>query len=144
MAKPFGNISLEQRYKSSLNDLEIKLIPEAATMPTSQVMSQFPNTINLGSRLTQPLLGTTNHLSEYFLSDQYTNYINIKPFGVQNQISTVKITTPNPVNQGSIQINTNLGIVNQGGTTITTPTYDSLLLEGTTLSNGVYLSLIHI
>lgn len=145
MAKLFNTISLEKRYKGSLNDIEIKQLPEAITMPTDVVNSSFRSTISLSNRLTQPLLGSTTHLPEYFLSDQHTDYLKIKKFGVYDQVSNIEIkpVTTQP-NQGSVTLNKSNTTINQGGITINTPTYDSLLLEGTSLSNGVYSSLTNI
>jgi hypothetical protein len=141
MAKLFNTISLENRYKSSLNNVEMKQLPEAITMPTDVANTSFRTSINLANRLSQPLLGTTTYLPEYFLSDQHTDYLKIKNFGVYEQTSNIVI---NPItskpNQGGVVLNNPNTIINQGGVTINTPTYDSLLLEGTSLSNGVYTS----
>ncbi len=51
----------------------------------------FRDSVNLRDRLAQRLLGSTNHLPEFFLSDVHTNYINIQPFGMHHMVSLVEI-----------------------------------------------------
>lgn len=47
--------------------------------------------LSLADRLSQPVVGTTDHMPAYFLSDQYIGYINIIPFGIFKHISNVEI-----------------------------------------------------
>lgn len=109
--------------------------------------TSFRSAINLADRLKQPVVvGTTTHLAQYFLSDQYTDYITITPFGIFNHTSDIKLNTP--------VISTN-----QGGTNPTPivfapqhtsnvippiPQADSILKQGVVVSNSQFTSIINI
>lgn len=115
------------------------------------VNTKFRSAISLADRLSQPKIGSTTHLAQYFLSDVNTDYIKITPFGIFNHTST---TIVQPVKtdiaqggQSPIAFNpmVNQGLIYANGfassvINVSVPTYDSLLLQGTFFSNGVYSS----
>jgi len=150
-------LTLVDRLTKSIQPLKVM-----STKPISQIARPFVNTnfrsaISLENRLKQTTLGSTAHLPQFFLSDIFTDYITIKPFGVFNHTSNIVLTQPTTlINQGSITLK-NLefdSLIAQGTafsngsytsfTHIATPTYDSLLLQGTVFSNSVYKSLVTI
>ena len=117
------------------------------------VNTKFRSAISLADRLKQPNFGSTTHLAQYFLADQYTDYIKITPFGIFNHTSD---TVVHPItflpqqggnNPTLIAFN---AILSQGAyfsngsyfsnINVTIPAYDILLLQGTSLSNGIYVS----
>jgi len=55
------------------------------------VNTKFRSAISLADRLSQPKIGSTTHLAQYFLSDVNTDYIKITPFGIFNHTSTTII-----------------------------------------------------
>ena len=194
MAKLFKTISLEERYKESLNnqlpikpkggnqgtivlqpikpskELEsslLKTIPNAieknsivlrGLLKKTESILPFINTkfrtaISLADRLLQTKTGSTQHLAQYFLSDTYSNYIKITPFGIFNHISTTIVQpvktniTQGGENPTIFNTITNQGLVYVGGAAssfinITVPAYNSLLLQGAFYSNGVYTTKI--
>ena len=136
---------------------------------TSQIIvnSNFRSSISLADRLSQPRLGTTVHLGQYFLSDQYTNYIDIKqPPQTRNQggqspnqsrfdvLAAQGLRLSNGVLYSHQQISIKpfdsfkaQGIRVSNGILysplqVQLRTYNSLLLQGTTFSNSVYTSRI--
>jgi len=150
-------LTLVDRLTKSIEPLKVM-----STKPISQIARPFVNTkfrsaISLENRLKQTTLGSTAHLPQFFLSDIFTDYITIKPFGVFNHTSNIVLTQPTTlINQGSVTLK-NLefdSLIAQGTTFsngsytsfthIVTPTYDSLLLQGTVFSNSVYKSLVTI
>lgn len=117
------------------------------------VNSKFRSSINLSNRLKQPALGSTTHLSQYFLSDQFTDYITIKPLGPgkdQGGLLPKKLIFDFQKSQGFVRTGQGIEspvtvraftIFNHQSTTIVKPiTFDSLLLQGTFFSNGAYIS----
>lgn len=117
------------------------------------VNSKFRSSINLSNRIKQPALGSTTHLPQYFLSDQFTDYITIKPLGPgkdQGGLLPKKLVFDFQKSQGFIR--TGQGIESpvtvqaftifnhQSTTTVKQITFDSLLLQGTFFSNGAYIS----
>ena len=102
------------------------------------INTKFRSAISLADRLSQPKIGSTAHLAQYFLSDVHTEHVKITPFGIFNHTSTtiiqpVKIgiaqggenpTIPNPIaSQGLIYANgAASSYIN-----ISVPTYNSLL-----------------
>lgn len=119
------------------------------------VNTKFRSAISLADRLSQPKIGSTTHLAQYFLSDVNTDYIKITPFGIFNHTSTT-IIQPVKTNiaqggQNPIIFNPTLsqGLVYANGVAssfinVLVPTYDSLLLQGTFFGNGVYQSFTNI
>lgn len=89
--------------------------------------TKFRSAISLADRLSQPNFGSTTHLAQYFLADQYTDYIKITPFGIFNHTSD---TPAQPISF----------IPQQGGTNPTVITFDALLNQGASFSNGLYFS----
>jgi len=92
------------------------------------VNTSYRTAISLRNRLEQSTaLGSTNHLAQYFLSDQYTDYIKIKPFGTYNHNSTIVLEdgafTPN-----------------QGESDATPFLFDSLFFQGVVIKNGEIVS----
>lgn len=139
MAKPFGHINLEQRYYESVHSKENPQSQQLVDQGYSSLSSrpqfplelftlpftntQFRSSINLRDRLKQPELGTTEHLPDAMLSDYYTNFIKITPFGVLHHTSPIQIHLPDSsVNQGSVDLLPFL--------------FDSLRSQGITVSNG--------
>lgn len=116
------------------------------------INTKFRSAISLADRLSQPKIGSTTHLAQYFLSDVHTDHIKITPFGIFNHTST---TTIQPVKISIAQGGKNptiynpiasQGLIYANGAAssyinISVPTYNSLLLQGVFYSNGVYNSL---
>jgi hypothetical protein len=121
------------------------------------VNTKFRSAISLADRLKQPNFGTTTHLAQYFLADQYTDYIKITPFGIFNHTSDVVVQPitfiPQHGGNNPTLINFN-SLLAQGvsfsnglyfsNTNVNIPSFDSLLLQGTVLSNNTYLSVTNI
>jgi len=188
MAKLFKTISLEERYKDSIQGqrlpiptsvkakegASLKLTPNAVEKnsailkaiiktPTTQIPSlrefitaplaslakpmantRFRSAISLRDRLSQINLGTTTYLPQFYLSDTYANYIKISPFGLFTHTSNIQITYPNAVgNQGGTDIKAYNPKIAQGSVDLRVLNYNSLVLQGTVFSNGVYSSLIN-
>jgi hypothetical protein len=107
------------------------------------VRTNFGDQISLENRLRQVDFKTTQHLAQYFLSDVYTNYIKINKPKELEKVSPILITLPSAtVAQGGTNPTIIRFIPEQGGTNIIIRNYDFLLRQGTTLSNGVYKSII--
>ena len=116
--------------------LTSKLTPELPVIKTN-----FGIRISLEDRLKQRLLGTTQHLAQYYLSDVYTDYIKIKPFGVYNHTSTLEIKPLGIFNHTStINIDTPVASILQGGTNPTPFVFNSILAQGVKFSNNIYSS----
>ncbi len=188
MAKLFKTISLEERYKDSIQGqrlpiptsvkakegASLKLTPNAVEKnsailkaiiktPTTQIPSlrefitaplaslakpmantRFRSAISMRDRLSQINLGTTTYLPQFYLSDTYANYIKISPFGLFTHTSNIQITYPNAVgNQGGTDIKAYNPKIAQGSVDLRILNYNSLVLQGTVFSNGVYSSLIN-
>jgi hypothetical protein len=90
---------------------------------------KFRTSINLSDRLKQPALQTTSHLPQFFLSDVYTDYIKITPFGIFEHTSDIVIANPSTK-------------VSQGGLSPIFPVFDSLSAQGAVGVNGYYTSLV--
>lgn len=127
MAKLFAN--LDRLKDSPMPNIASTAQPINYDAQPQRVKSEFANNISLVDRLSQPNLRTTNHLPEFFLSDTYTGFLKIKPFGVFEHTSNIKITTPSATNE-------------QGGTDPTLPTLTTLTRQGVIVSNNVYKSII--
>lgn len=118
------------------------------TQPLSSLAKPLANTkfrsaISLKDRLSQRFLGTTTYLPQYFLSDTYTDYIKIVPFGLFDHTSNIQITYPSTkTNQGGTEVEPYNTIAAQGSISLRTLNYDSLILQGALFSNGAYLSRI--
>lgn len=128
-----------QILKTTLSNNRLKTLPTLKLVdskPLSSLARPFVNTkyrssISLENRLKQSNVGSTNHLAQFFLSDVYTDYIKIKPFGVYYHTSTIILD----------QIQSK---INQGGENPVLVNFNSLIAQGTTLSNGTYESLVKI
>ena len=141
---------LSTRQSKTITTLGITKIMSLADASTPFVNTKFRSAISLSNRLKQTDLGSTTHLSQFFLSDIHTDYVKIKPFGVFNHTSTVEIRPldgivyqggENPVIP-SFNVNSAQGLLFSNGsytsiTQINVPAYDSLLLQGTVYSNSV-------
>lgn len=148
---------LSTRQSKTIPTLGITKIMSLANASTPFVNTKFRSAISLSNRLKQTDLGSTTHLSQFFLSDIHTDYVKIKPFGVFNHTSTVEIRPldgivyqggENPVIP-SFNVNSAQGLLFSNGsytsiTQINVPAYDSLLLQGTVYSNSVYQSRVNI
>jgi len=106
--------------------------------------TKFRSSINLSNRLTQPFLGTTAHLAQYFLSDVNTNYIKIKPFTVFNHTSNVTVSPfiTKPIQGNTDPITLPSTILAQGEVTLIKP--KEALQEGLILVNGALKSTTNI
>lgn len=106
--------------------------------------TKFRSSINLSNRLTQPFLGTTAHLAQYFLSDVNTNYIKIKPFTVFNHTSNVTVSPfiTKPLQGSTDPITLPSTILAQGEVTLIKP--KEALQEGLILVNGALKSTTNI
>ena len=106
--------------------------------------TKFRSSINLSNRLTQPFLGTTAHLAQYFLSDVNTNYIKIKPFTVFDHTSNVTVSPfiTKPLQGSTDPITLPSTILTQGEVTLIKP--KEALQEGLILVNGALKSTTNI
>lgn len=148
---------LSSKQSKAIPTLGITKIMSLADALIPFVNTKFRSAISLSNRLKQTDLGSTTHLSQFFLSDIHTDFIKIKPFGVFNHTSTVEIRPldgivyqggENPVIP-SFNVNSAQGLLFSNGnytsiTQINIPAYDSLLLQGTVYSNSVYQSRVNI
>lgn len=101
----------------------------------------FADNISLDKRTSQPGLGTTTALAQYYLSDQNTGIIKIKKqLPVEHKSDILINKSVETVNQGSIVLPLLEFVPNQGTAEVKSFTIDSLLRQGTTISNGVYSS----
>ena len=142
MAKLFANLD---RLKNSPRPTIV--LPDATIDQgrATLIKTNFANTISLSDRLKQTKLGTTRHLPEFFLSDLFTGVITIKKYEPFQHTSNIKIVYPSAtVDQGSATIKLIKFLPTQGGTNPTFVTLNSLNLQGTIFSNGVYTSVITI
>ena len=153
--------------KQSLGTKTAKALPIIApfiTQPISKLAVPFANVkfrsvISLADRLKQPNLGSTSHLPQFFLADQYTDYIKIKPTKTFEHTSTIVIQPPlATVNQGSIIISSPNATPAQGGLNPVTPnatpaqgglnpvipTFNSTTAQGISYNNGLFSSFINI
>jgi hypothetical protein len=93
------------------------------------VNTKYRTAISLTDRLKQSTnLGSTNHLAQYFLSDQYTDYIKVIPFGTFNHTST-------------INLDDNTFTPTQGGLDASPFLFDSLFFQGVVVKNGEIVSI---
>jgi hypothetical protein len=121
------------------------------TSPT--INTNFPKQVSLKDRVEQSSLGTTKHLPQFFLSDVFTDYIKITPFGIFNHTSNIVVvpfgifthTSDVVVNPFSIFTHTSNTTVNVFGIfnhtsniVLTTPIQDVSGLQGVIVPpNGV-------
>lgn len=127
-----------QLLKFTAATKRIKALPAVGDFQTKSITSlgipftnsKFRSAISLRDRLQQPGLGSTAHLPQYFLSDQYTDYINI--------------VLPKAVNQGSIAINTLLLKPTQGGNNPNQSRFNIKSAQGLYTTNGVDYSHIQL
>lgn len=103
----------------------------------------FRKTISLEDRLKQSSLGSTNHLPQFFLSDVFTDYIKVKPFGIFEHTSDLIIapflftpiqgaTTPTPFSFSNTGLITIQGVL-QSTTQVVLPNPDVLTLFSPTI-----------
>lgn len=89
--KPFANFD-------RLSKLATPSITTPSSTPTqggAKINPGFAKQISLADRLKQSSLGTTKHLAQYFVTDQFTNVIKIKkPIDIPKE-SLVSINAPN-------------------------------------------------
>lgn len=139
MAKLFANLDKLKDYpRPQINPIQ----KEIQQGPEDTIRSKFPETLSLADRIQQYKLGTTKHLPQFYLSDLFTGYIKIGTFGVYEHTSPIEIRySKTKVNQGSVQINGITFNPIQGGVNPRFIRTDSLIQQGTILTNGVYKSL---
>ena len=114
-----------QRTLPIIKPLEQKTLSEY-TIPFAN--TKFRTGISLSDRLVQSTaLSSTNHLPQYFLSDIFTDYIQITPFGIFTHTSDAPAPTFNFT-------------PTQGGTSIVPYSFESLFLQGVTIVNGGLVS----
>lgn len=101
------------------------------------INTNFASSISLRDRLSQTNITKTTHLPQYFLSDQYTGYLNIEPFNPPS------IALQDIGNMQTIPLS---GIVNaQANTIILGSTQDAntvILSQGTVSVLGSYQSIV--
>lgn len=137
-----------QLLKLTAQSKKIKALPSISDFQTKSITSigvpfvntRFRSAISLKDRLQQPGLGSTTHLAQYFLSDQYTDYIKIILPKAVSQGSTEINTPVLNVNQGSIQINTITSNVSQGGSDPNTSRFNIKAAQRIKTINGVDFS----
>ena len=135
--KPFANLDrLSKLVTPTPQPFDYK--PEQGS---SKVRLDFAQSISLEDRLKQTSLKTTNHLAQYVLSDQNVGYIKIKGTSVIEGKSTVQINSSvESVDQGSIILPPYNVDINQGSVDLRVRVVDSLLRQGTAISEGIYAS----
>jgi hypothetical protein len=89
------------------------------TTPT--IRYDFPDQLSLKDRVEQRNLGTTKHLPQFFLSDVYTDYIKIVPFGIFNHTSTIVVKPFGIFEHTSDTIVNSFGIFTHTSDVITIP-----------------------
>lgn len=115
------SVSDLQRTLPIIKPLEQKTLSEY-TIPFAN--TKFRTAISLSDRLVQSTtLSSTNHLPQYFLSDIFTDYIQITPFGIFTHTSDAPAPTFNFT-------------PTQGGTSVAPYSFESLFLQGVTIVNG--------
>ena len=88
--RPFANLD----RLSKLATPSVLAPSPSVQQGTAKVNPRFANQISLSDRLRQTNLGTTKHLAQYFVTDQFTNVIAIKkPIEIPKQ-SLVEIIRP--------------------------------------------------
>jgi hypothetical protein len=159
--KDQGDIQLKQTpnaaeknsaiLKSLVGPDKINTIPTIVPIiPKSNLAVPFANTkyrsaINLEDRLKQPNIGSTNHLAQYFLSDQHTNFIKIRPFEVLDHTSnTILNSVATNIAQGDsgTLIPPSVPRTPTSNTIINTPVADKITYQGVIISNGQYQSVV--
>ena len=142
MAKLFANLD---RLKNAPRPNIV--LPDASINQGGSTLARtnFASVISLSDRLKQSKLGTTKHLPEFFLSDLFTGVITIKKYEPLQHTSNIKVVYPSTtVDQGSATIKLIRFLPTQGGINPTFVTLNSLNLQGTIFSNGVYSSVIKV
>jgi hypothetical protein len=138
MAKLFANLDiLKNAPRPNI------VLPDGSINQGGSTLARtsFASVISLSDRLKQSKLGTTRHLPEFFLSDLFTGVITIKKYEPFQHTSNIKVVYPSAtVDQGSATIKLIRFLPTQGGTNPTFVTLNSLNLQGTIFSNGVYTS----
>lgn len=141
MAKLFANLDRLSQQSTPIIVSNAQPINYQAQSPT--IDSGKADNMSLADRLKQPNLKTTNHLPQFFLSDTYTGFLEVKKFGVYEHKSLVTITKPaQSVQQGSVTLNPYQYRPNQGSTTISQPILSILLSQGVIQSNNTQTSII--
>lgn len=138
MAKLFANLDrLKDAPRPNIVSVPRPIVQGEATLANTK----YAKLISLEDRLKQSKLGTTKHLPEFFLSDLFTGIVKIQKLEPYQHTSNIKVTYPSAnVAQGSATIKFINYIPTQGGTNPTYVTLNSLNLQGTIFSNGVYYS----
>lgn len=148
-------IDAQEKNSAILKDLArtagVQLLPNVGPFEVQSLVSfaipfvntQFRTSINLADRLSQPDLGTTRHLPQFFLADFYTDYITITKFGIFNHTSDIMI--PQPIqtpNQGGLN-SVSITFVPNHTSTIQPqiPIGDFILQQGGVFSNGAFTSI---
>jgi len=135
--KPFANLD----RLSKLATPQPKLFDFKPTQGGEKVRVGFADNISLSKRNNQPGLGTTTALAQFYLSDQNTGFIKIKnQLPVEHKSSVIINKSIEALNQGSIVLPLSEFAPNQGAADIKSFSIDSLLRQGTTISNQVYSS----
>ena len=141
------NSAILKSYLKTKTALSLPSIGQFNTTPISKLAIPFVNTsfrtfINLADRLSQPNLGTTKHLPQFFLADFYTGYIKVNPFGIFNHTSDVTIVLPQTtIPQGGLNPSTIQFTPNHTSTIQPIiPIADYIASQGTVFSNGMYSS----
>jgi len=120
------------RPESALPTVGSFITPPITSFILPKTETKYGMTMQLEDRLKQSSkVENTNHLPHFFLSDTYTDYIKIKPFGIFNHISDVVVPRFNFT-------------TNRGGTEVSTWDFNSLANQGATFSNGSYISVARI
>lgn len=135
--RPFANFD----RLSKLATPQPKPFDYKPTQGGEKIRVGFADNISLGKRTSQPGLGTTTALAQYYLSDQNTGAIRIKnQLPVEHKSDIVISKSVELVNQGSIVLPLSGFVLNQGTADVRSSNIDSLLRQGTTISNQVYTS----
>lgn len=135
--RPFANLD----RLSKLATPQPKPFDFKPTQGGERIRIDFADSISLSNRTSQPGLGTTTALAQYYLSDQNTGIIKIKKqLPVEHKSDVVINKSVEIVNQGSIVLPLLEFVPNQGATEVRSFTIDSLLRQGTSISNGTYSS----
>lgn len=129
------NAELLKLIRSARPNEKLQVLNAFATKPLVSFIlpkanESFANIIKLEDRLAQSnVVKSTKHLPHFFLSDFYTDYIQITRFGVFNHSSIT-------------EVNQFLFKPNRDGQDIVPYEFDPIILQGVRLANGQLISLV--
>jgi len=137
--KPFANLD----KLSKLTTPTPKPFDFVPTQGSEKVRIGFSDNISLDKRTNQPSVGSTTALAQYYLSDQNVGIIKIKKQQAVQHKSDIQINkSAESMDQGSVLLPPYNSIPEQGTVEIKSLNIDSLLRQGTFVSNETYTSFV--